>query len=321
MRGYMARLGNFTFSMDTAGFSELQRAVSYRWGSINRIGRKPARQFTGQGDDTIRLRGVIYPHFRGGLGQIAVLRQQAGRGVKMPFVYSDTQASQFIGNFCVTDVEETRTVFFADGRPRKIEFNLSLVDYGDDNGDVAGVGTALMQKNLANIAASKSLFPSVTGNDVLDGAFKKTTDMIADLSPAAGKLLTNLGTQLVTVQGFMGDLGSQFLTVKNAIVEGIDAATGIKNSGAVALTLLSDNPQAHRIINACDAVSNEVAMGASIATRSSISLNTAFGNINTTESPAELVSSMRSATRSIGSLAKLCTDTSITSLRIKESVS
>jgi phage protein U len=321
MRGYMARLGSFTFSMDSASFQELQRSVSYRWSGINRIGRQPSQQFTGQGDDVIRLRGAIYPHFRGGLGQIAALRQQAARGEKMPMVYADTQAGQFVGNFCIKDIEETRTVFFRDGTPRKIDFSLSLIAYGDDTDEWVVTQTGFVRTNIAKINASKNLFPSITGNAVLDQAFHKATGLASELSPAAGKLLTNLGTQLVTVQGFMDDLGGQFLPVKNAIIEGIDAATGIKGAGATALVLIGEVPQAQRIINGCQAISDEVARGAAIATRSSSALNTAYGNINTSESPADLVSSMRSATRSIGSLAKLCTDTSIASLRIKEAVS
>ena len=32
----------------------------------------------------------------------------------------------------MTAIEETRTVFFDDGTPRRIEFRLSLVEYGED---------------------------------------------------------------------------------------------------------------------------------------------------------------------------------------------
>jgi phage protein U len=128
----MARLGGFTFGIDTAAFQELQRASTYRWKAKERIGRKPAQQNTGQGADTISLSGVIFPHYRGGLGQIESLRQQASTGNPLPLIYAFESVGQYCGLWCVTAIEETRTVFFDDGRPRKIEFRLSLVEYGED---------------------------------------------------------------------------------------------------------------------------------------------------------------------------------------------
>lgn len=132
MKTYMARLGSFTFGIDTAAFQELQRASTYKWQAKDRIGRKPAQQNTGQGSDTITLSGVIYPHYLGGLGQIDALRSQAAQDEPMPLIYAFESVGQYCGLWCVTGIEETRTVFFDDGTPRKIEFRLSLVEYGED---------------------------------------------------------------------------------------------------------------------------------------------------------------------------------------------
>lgn len=128
----MARLGAFTFSLDTAAFQELQRSSTFNWQAKNRIGRQPAHQLTGRGADKITLSGVIYPHFRGGLGQIELLRQQAKTGEPLPLIYAFETVGQYCGLWCVTDIEETRTVLFENGTPRKIEFRLSLVEYGED---------------------------------------------------------------------------------------------------------------------------------------------------------------------------------------------
>ena len=132
MLTYMARLGGFTFSLDTAAFQELQRASTYRWQAKDRIGRKPAQQNTGAGSDTISLSGTIYPHYRGGLGQIEQLRSQAAIGQPLPLIYAFETVGQSCGLWCVTSIEETRRVFFVDGTPRRIDFRLSLVEYGDD---------------------------------------------------------------------------------------------------------------------------------------------------------------------------------------------
>lgn len=132
MRNYLARLGQYTFGLDTAAFQQLQRRSSYKWAAVERIGRKPAHQFTGFGAESISVNGVIYPHWAGGIRQVAAMRAEAGKGLPLPFIYADEQAGQYMGLWCITDIEETRSVLFEDGTPRRIEFRLSIVEYGED---------------------------------------------------------------------------------------------------------------------------------------------------------------------------------------------
>lgn len=131
-RTYMARLGPFTFSLDTAAFQNLRRSTEYRWQQQNRIGRLPAQQFTGPGADTIKLDGVIYPHFAGGAQQVGMMREMAGLGEPLDLIYAFESIGQFCGLWCIKNIEEGRTVFFDDGSPRRIEFSLELVNYGED---------------------------------------------------------------------------------------------------------------------------------------------------------------------------------------------
>ena len=122
-------LGDYRFSVDTAAFGKLSRSVEYRWPSQDRAGRRPAKQFTGIGTETIEVDGVIYPHYKGGLGQMDEFRALAGEGV--PYLLVDGRGKVW-GKFCIESIKETRTVFFADGTPRKIEFALTLSHYGED---------------------------------------------------------------------------------------------------------------------------------------------------------------------------------------------
>lgn len=137
---YMAKLGDYTFGLDTAAFQQLQRDTAFRWASIKRIGREPALQFTGLDDDTIEMSGVIYPHFRGGLSQMSQMRAAATRGEALPLVYAFQQVGQYCGLWCIKNIREGRTTFLRDGTPRKIEFTVSLVYYGEDK---TGVGAAI----------------------------------------------------------------------------------------------------------------------------------------------------------------------------------
>ena len=122
-------LGDYRFSIATSAFQQLHRVTEYRWPSHERLGRMPARQFVGAGDDKINIDGVIYPEFNGGLNQVERMREIAGQGKPLRLV--DGHGKNW-GLWCIEQVEETQQLFFADGVPRKIDFMLSLGKYGDD---------------------------------------------------------------------------------------------------------------------------------------------------------------------------------------------
>jgi len=121
-------LGPFMFTADTAAPQQLSRKDSYQWASVPRVGREPGQQFTGQGDTTININGVIYPYHKGGLGQMEYFRSLAGFGV--PYTLVDGRGVYY-GTWCITGVDEKNTVFEQNGTPRKIEFAVSLKWYGE----------------------------------------------------------------------------------------------------------------------------------------------------------------------------------------------
>lgn len=125
----MLGLGEYRFSVDSAAYSELRRTTDYRWPSQERIGRAPARQFTGPGNDQLDINGVIYPHYRGGVGQLDAMREEAAKG--LPLLLVDGEG-RIHGRWCIEKVEETRSVLDEKGRPRRQQFALSLSYYGED---------------------------------------------------------------------------------------------------------------------------------------------------------------------------------------------
>lgn len=129
MTEILMALGPFRFCLAYAPYDRLRRSVQYRWPRIERAGRRSAAQFTGIGDETVELSGTFYPGYSGGLGQIDTLRAYAGQG--QPYILSDGRG-RIWGKFVIESAEETQTVFFADGTPRKIEFTLKLLHYGED---------------------------------------------------------------------------------------------------------------------------------------------------------------------------------------------
>ena len=129
---WIAKLGDFNFGIDTAAFEGLDRTSEYRWVSKDRLGRPPARQYMGPGSEKITLKGVIYPRWKGGLGQVNAMRALAGKGEALPFFYTDEKISQNMGLWTIDAITEGRSFFTKDGAPLKIEFNLSLSAYGED---------------------------------------------------------------------------------------------------------------------------------------------------------------------------------------------
>lgn len=119
----------YQFCLDTAAYQSLRRSAEYRWPSQERFGRLSARQFTGPGAESIDLDGTIYPHFRGGLGQMDSLRALAGNGQALLLV--DGRGKSW-GKWCIERVEETGTIFDGNGDPRRIDFRLTLGRYGED---------------------------------------------------------------------------------------------------------------------------------------------------------------------------------------------
>lgn len=119
----MMQLGAFQFSVAAAAYQELRRSTEFRWPAQDLYGRLPALQYTGPGSDTITLTGVIYPEFRGGLGQLNKMRNIAGAGRPLLLV---SGTGSILGRWVIEKIDEGQTVFAASGMPRKQEFTLQL---------------------------------------------------------------------------------------------------------------------------------------------------------------------------------------------------
>lgn len=127
----MLALGDFRFGMSTAAYQSLERENSWRWPTTESIGERPKPQFVGPGDETIRLSGVVYPHFASaGLGQIDAMRAEADKGRPLLMVCG---RGRKWGRYAITSIREGQHTLFSNGAPRCQEFELTLiyVDPGD----------------------------------------------------------------------------------------------------------------------------------------------------------------------------------------------
>ncbi|MDB0511072.1 phage tail protein [Ralstonia solanacearum] len=125
----MMALGLFVFSLDTAPYQEFQRQVGWRHPSNNRVGRRPARQFTGQDDETITLSGKLAPELTGGEWTLAALEAMGNTGDAYTLIEG---TGHYYGQFVIESMDTKRTYFFQDGAARAVDFTIKLARVDDD---------------------------------------------------------------------------------------------------------------------------------------------------------------------------------------------
>ncbi|MGU9822007.1 phage tail protein [Pseudomonas sp. FP597] len=135
----MLSLGMFVFSLSTLAYQELQRQTNWRHASNSRVGAAPALQFVGRGDDTITLPGILLPELAGSILSLDALRLMANTGKAWPMVEG---TGRIYGLWVIESLSETKTLFFRDGTPRRIEFTLNLKRTDDDRIDLLGAATS-----------------------------------------------------------------------------------------------------------------------------------------------------------------------------------
>ncbi|MRR50806.1 MAG: phage tail protein [Rhodocyclaceae bacterium] len=134
----MAALGLFVFTLKTVPYQQMQRQRQWRHPANSRVGKRPARQFVGPGDDTITLSGTLYPEVTGGKVSLAMLAVMADSGKAWPFIGGD---GTYYGLWVIEDMSETGSLFFGDGSARQIDFNIKLSRVDDDDVGMLGAFT------------------------------------------------------------------------------------------------------------------------------------------------------------------------------------
>jgi len=124
----MMALGLFVFSLPTAAYQQLQRQRAWQHASHARIGTRAAYQYTGLGEESIRLSGLIAPDITGTAASLDELQTLADAGQPLPLVDG---TGKVYGAYVIDRLNETQRLFFPDGRARKIEFELSLLRVDD----------------------------------------------------------------------------------------------------------------------------------------------------------------------------------------------
>ena len=122
----MLALGRYRFGVWNAAYHQLRRSDNWRWETQIRIGTTDALQFTGTSPSAITLDGVVYPTFRGGLGQIAAMRTEADRRTPLRLI---SGSGENLGRWVIAALRENQQTFLPAGAPKQIAFSLELRRY------------------------------------------------------------------------------------------------------------------------------------------------------------------------------------------------
>ncbi len=249
MAEIMMQLGDFQFGLDTAAYQEFQRTTAYNWASQARFGMDDALQSTGPGADTISLPGIIYPQFRGGLGQIDDMRAQAGKFIQQPMI--DGRGTM-LGDWVIEGIEERGAVFGPAGVALRQEFTIRLRRF-----------PAAPKSGFLEVAASEVSQILPVTSDLITSSI--TLAQTAD--NAAGGLVGTLNAALSTVTGYAAELGAYASTVNGAVQQGINVARRLQNAGADAGKLLASVKNISNLpsaLNSLVMVSGDVSRAAGI---------------------------------------------------------
>lgn len=210
----MMALGPYRFSLSTAAFQDLERTSAWRWPSVDRVGARPALQFVGPGEDRVSMRGTIYPHFRGGIDQVTRMREAAAMGT--PHRLVDGTGRDW-GKYVITEVRETQTVFFSNGTPRKIDFDISMSMYGEDSAAGAiSAGVAGFVQAMPKVNAPVDVIATLSEGASKDDWLKKVS---------SSSLLSSLDTRRLMTMTSDG-----MATFRDAVQTGYSAIRGVNRT-------------------------------------------------------------------------------------------
>lgn len=229
----MMQLGSFQFGINTAAYESLSRTDEWRWPEQERYGQEAALQYTGPGAASVTLDGVIYPEWKGGLGQLDAMRREAGKG--QPLVLVDGRG-QALGMWVIERVGETQGTFAAGGVARRIEFSLQLKRFSSQ---VTGP--------VPKLPPLPKPAPSVSTR--VAAPAQKTKSLADQVTRAAQPLISSASNAYRTIQGQLAPLTDTMKDAAGAAKRCAEAARHVQAEAQKVRALLEVSPKASRLIS------------------------------------------------------------------------
>lgn len=130
---YLA-LGPNIFQCLPVTLSKLTRDTKSNWAAIARFGGNVARQFTGHGEHSIKLEGLVYNSHFGGFGQYEGLRATQLAAQPVPLIgMSAGLVGTVFGLVVILHVSDTQEYLDREtGIGKKLVFEVEVAPFGGD---------------------------------------------------------------------------------------------------------------------------------------------------------------------------------------------
>jgi phage protein U len=119
----LMQLGALAFEVAPFNTHANDRQAAADYAAKDLLGRRRSREFVGEGDEKITIRGRLFPEVIGGLGGLAVLDAMRASGTAQPLVRGD---GANLGWFVIEKVTEKSSLLGRQGIGRLIEFEIDL---------------------------------------------------------------------------------------------------------------------------------------------------------------------------------------------------
>lgn len=302
----MMQLGGFQFGINTAAFQTLARSNEWRWPSQDRFGKPPVLQHVGQGAETITLPGVIYPEWRGGLGQLDAMRAQAGKGEPLTMVDGKGTA---MGLWAIERIDEKQAVFAASGTPRKVEFTLQLRRFFEADGNSLASGgfsldsLGLIANSFAPVGTPTIPAEATTAVEQSKGLADSVAESAKAMAATASKAYSEMKDKVAPYTSQLADAAGAALRV-------VDTAGQLQTAAFQASNVVGRNPVTAVALSSAQTLANKagslqmMASSSSRLLRDSTSKLEALANV-----PAATIQSVRVAAACAEKTATLCRQT------------
>jgi len=121
---HLMALGLFVFERESMLPDEFTTRANWEHPATERVGARPAYQFTGPGPEEISMPGRLVPELGARPQWLATLREMADAGEDYPLLDG---TGEVLGKFRITALDTTRRHLMDNGRARIIDFAIQLV--------------------------------------------------------------------------------------------------------------------------------------------------------------------------------------------------
>lgn len=128
-------LGFHIFQISALNYQALERVTEAKWPSIARFGNYPGRQFTGFGENSITITGLLFPHEFNDREQFEAIRDT--QAAKQPvtligWALGTGTAAQVFGRVVILKIEDSQSRIDRSGQGRRIEYTITLAPFHGD---------------------------------------------------------------------------------------------------------------------------------------------------------------------------------------------